>query len=610
MTNACVRSTRKAAAALAVCVVLIPTLSGLTAAAKPCRGAEYRTRQPLLYGRFDVRMKSAAASGMLSSFFTYAEISSLAEWNEIDIENMGRYTNESQFNTITPGQVNHVQRQVVRFNPHAGFHEYFIEWTPDYVAWGVDGFEVYRQTGDHIATLNRAQKLMMNIWQPADVGWAGSFSRTTLPVYAYYDWIRYASYTPGTGDNFTFQWKDDLTTYDAARWDMGTHTWDGNNCQFVRENIVFRDGYMILCLTDSLHSGYGGGAVQDADTQPPYLVAARAYDATVRVGMSEALDEASAETASNFSANVTVNSATLLPDGKTVELGVSGMDLGTPFVLFVNNLKDRAQPANAMTLQYTRVIMPLAFPVRINVGGDGVSGYLADSIWTETKEYGVTGGQIVSIGSAVGGTTDAAVYADAREGPVNYHVRVPDGTYDITLMFAETEHTESGKRVFSVKAEGSEVVSGIDLFATAGANTAVERTVSGVAVSDGTLDLFFSATADQPILHGLRINRLTTGVRERLEEQGMREEGGSSINVYPNPFNGEALCRYRIDTPGWATLRVFDLLGRQVATLLDGEQVPGTYAAPFAPRSLSSGLYLLALQTAGRTVVTSAMLIR
>lgn len=596
---------------LAIVLVLhaavLLTLPGPEAAAKPFRGAEYRTRQAFTYGRFEVRMKSAAVSGMLASFFTYAEISSIAEWNEIDIEIMGRYSNEAQFNTITPGQVDHVQRQVVRFNPHEGFHDYFIEWTPDYVAWGIDGYEVHRQTGDHIKTLTRAQKLMMNIWQPIYVDWAGSFNPGDLPVYAYYDWVRYSSYTPGTGDNFTVQWQDDLNSYDAARWDMGTHTWNGNNCQFVRENIVFRDGFMILCMTDSVHSGYDGGPVTDADTQPPYLVAARAYDATVQVSMSELLDTEAAETASNYSANISVNEARLLPDGRTVELTVSGMDLATPFILFVNRLKDRAQPPNTMALQYTRVIMPLAFPVRVNVGGGPAGEYLADSIWAETKEYGVTGGTAVTSGGSVGGTVDTAVYADAREGLVNYHVRVPDGTYDVTMLFAETEHAEAGKRVFSVKAEGGEVLTNLDLYASAGAHTAVERTVSGVEVHDGVLDLFFSATAGSPILHGLRLERILTGVGEVMWKE---EGGGGGISIYPNPFNGEAVCNYRIDEAGRTTLRLYDLLGREVATLVDGELMPGTYAASFSSRALASGMYVLALQTGGQTLVTTAMLLR
>ncbi|RLD09497.1 b-glucosidase, partial [candidate division KSB1 bacterium] len=48
-------------------------------AQKPYRGAEYRTIQAFTYGKFEVRMRSAQLSGMLSSFFTYHEISGVEE---------------------------------------------------------------------------------------------------------------------------------------------------------------------------------------------------------------------------------------------------------------------------------------------------------------------------------------------------------------------------------------------------------------------------------------------------------------------------------------------------------------------------------------------------
>jgi beta-glucanase (GH16 family) len=55
--------------------------------AKDFKGAEFRTKQSFLYGRFEVRMKSAFREGMLSSFFTFYEFSGgIEEWNEIDIE--------------------------------------------------------------------------------------------------------------------------------------------------------------------------------------------------------------------------------------------------------------------------------------------------------------------------------------------------------------------------------------------------------------------------------------------------------------------------------------------------------------------------------------------
>ncbi len=48
----------------------------------------------------------------------------------------------------------------------------------------------------------------MNIWNPLYENWAGVFNPEALPAFAYYDWVSYYSYTPGTGNygtenNFT-----------------------------------------------------------------------------------------------------------------------------------------------------------------------------------------------------------------------------------------------------------------------------------------------------------------------------------------------------------------------------------------------------------------------
>src|SRR3972149_6001802 len=97
------------------------------------RGAEYRTKESYTYGRFEVRMKSAHREGMLSSFFTYWD-GGEGIWNEIDIEIMGRYDDNVQFNTIAPGQsYNHVGHYPMRNSPHLDYHVYVIEWTPQYV---------------------------------------------------------------------------------------------------------------------------------------------------------------------------------------------------------------------------------------------------------------------------------------------------------------------------------------------------------------------------------------------------------------------------------------------------------------------------------------------
>lgn len=100
----------------------------------------------------------------------------------------------------------------------------------------------------------------MNIWNQEYAHWSGPWFDENLPLKAYYDYVSYASYTPdsgncGTNNNFTLQWKDDFDEWDQSRWEKATHTFPGNLCDFVPENVIFEDGYMILCLTDEEHVG-------------------------------------------------------------------------------------------------------------------------------------------------------------------------------------------------------------------------------------------------------------------------------------------------------------------------------------------------------------------
>ena len=226
------------------------------------RGAELRTLESVLYGKFEARYKPAQGDGILSTFFTYNDsCCDESPWNEIDIELLGRYDHVIDLNTITWGQSSHIRQHYVPFNPHLDFQTYGFEWTPDYVAWFIDDEEVYRQTDDYIDELHYSQKIMMNIWNPAYDDWVGIWDERVLPRFAFYDHVSYASYTPGEGNlgtdsNFTLMWQDDFNLFDSSRWEKShNHGWGGNQSLFIEENVVFQDGYMILCLTNSTETG-------------------------------------------------------------------------------------------------------------------------------------------------------------------------------------------------------------------------------------------------------------------------------------------------------------------------------------------------------------------
>ena len=66
---------------------------------------------------------------------------------------------------------------------------------------------------------------------------------------------------------------------------------------------------------------------------------------------------------------------------------------------------------------------------------------------------------------------------------------------------------------------------------------------------------------------------------------------------YPNPFNPTTELRYGVAVGGQVTLRVYDLLGRMVTELVNGERAPGSYAVEFDGSKLSTGVYLYTLTT-------------
>jgi hypothetical protein len=79
-------------------------------------------------------------------------------------------------------------------------------------------------------------------------------------------------------------------------------------------------------------------------------------------------------------------------------------------------------------------------------------------------------------------------------------------------------------------------------------------------------------------------------------------------NAYPNPFNPSTTIRYEISERTRVVLRVLDLLGRPVATLVDEEKLPGEYQVKWDASGLATGFYLYRLQ-AGEFLQTKKLLL-
>ena len=80
-------------------------------------------------------------------------------------------------------------------------------------------------------------------------------------------------------------------------------------------------------------------------------------------------------------------------------------------------------------------------------------------------------------------------------------------------------------------------------------------------------------------------------VGNRLE---MPERFGLKQN-YPNPFNPTTHIQYTIDTTTKVTLKIFDMLGREIQVLVNDVKLPGQYTVTFDAHDLSSGIYFYSL---------------
>ncbi len=79
---------------------------------------------------------------------------------------------------------------------------------------------------------------------------------------------------------------------------------------------------------------------------------------------------------------------------------------------------------------------------------------------------------------------------------------------------------------------------------------------------------------------------------------------------YPNPFNPMTRINYELKEAGFVSLKVYDVMGREVATLVNGRQMAGEQEATFNATGLASGVYFYRLQAGNFTQTKKMMLVK
>ncbi|MFH5801946.1 family 16 glycoside hydrolase [Haladaptatus sp. CMAA 1911] len=203
------------------------------------------------------------------------------------------------------------------------------------------------------------------------------------------------------------------------------------------------------------------------------------------------------------------------------------LEVGPKGMLYVAEYGGRYGEANSKVSRIERrTVELLSAPFGYDAGGNEVDGTVSinDVEFVDSSpSVEVTGNGLSTYATSdsIDGTDDDALYqseqvASQDESTLSYNIAVENGTYDLTLHFAEVYWKESGsgngtldnaegKRVLNVSIEGETVFEGLDIYAEVGHDVALTKTIRNVEVADNNLTISVTATSGDPKISGFEI---------------------------------------------------------------------------------------------------------
>jgi hypothetical protein len=202
----------------------------------------------------------------------------------------------------------------------------------------------------------------------------------------------------------------------------------------------------------------------------------------------------------------------------TANTGVTGTDS------FTFKANDGKADSNIATVSITftgsgQVVFAVNAGGPMYVDKNGIR-FAADSCYS--------GGYTAKRTSGIADTLDDVLYQSERYGDFSYTIPVTNGYYMVTLKFAEMVSTASNQRVFDILMEGREVITNLDIFASAGRLRAYDVRVP-VRVADGSLNLNFRTDKDNAKLSAILVEQLNDGCRWGVNAGGTRYVDGTGM---------------------------------------------------------------------------------
>lgn len=234
-------------------------------------------------------------------------------------------------------------------------------------------------------------------------------------------------------------------------------------------------------------------------------------------------------------------------------------------------------------------------------GGTATAGGIASSFDAIIKN------NIFSNNSAIGGTVgggSGGSNGTATDGALSFFQGV-NFSYNLYYNNAATTNPDGGNL-------GTNNIMGSDpLFVSATnfhfTNTSSPAYHAGTPTGAPTTDLDGTTRSVTTPSIGAYEGTVPLPVKEGI---GVAPKAFGLSQNYPNPFNPSTTIEYSLVTSGLVSVRVYDVLGREVATLVNGVKEAGYYSATFDASKLSSGIYFAKLQSGDKMQMKKMLMIK
>jgi hypothetical protein len=193
------------------------------------------------------------------------------------------------------------------------------------------------------------------------------------------------------------------------------------------------------------------------------------------------------------------------------------------------------------------------------------------------------------------------------------------------FQIASSFNMTSGRQVFLIGgAKASNIFWQVGSAATFGTTAVMKGTIlayanitfaTGASLEGRALARTESVTLQSNVIGGTTNSplRATKSVLKSSEptivQNGSAPKEFALSQNYPNPFNPSTKIQYTIGNPGLVSLKVYDVLGKEIANLADGQYSSGSYSVDFNATNLSAGMYFYTLTTSNGFSQTKKMLL-